>query len=52
MKRGQTQARCQEILCSQGGEAVERVVQRNYGCFIIGDTQDQVEWGSGKPDSG
>ena len=39
------QVRCQEeIFNSQGGEALEKVTQRSWGCPIHGVVQGQVGW--------
>ena len=39
-----------EIFCSRGGEALEQVAQRSFGCPILGAVQGQVGWGPGQPD--
>lgn len=30
----------------EGGETLEHIVQRNYGCSITGSIQDQTGWSS------
>ena len=39
-----------EISYSDGGEALEQVVQRSCGCPIPGGIQGQAVWGPGQPD--
>jgi len=35
---------------SEGGEALEQITQRSYGCHIPGGIQGQTAWGLGQPD--
>ena len=42
--------RCkEEVLHYEGGEALEQVAQRSYGCPIPGVFQGQVGWGFEQP---
>ena len=50
-QRGQIQVRYKEkVSYSEGGEALEWVVQRCGGCPIPGDFQDEARPGPGQPD--
>ena len=43
--------KCQEeILLSEGGEALGQVAQRTCGCPIPGGIRGQIGWGPGQPD--
>ena len=42
----------EEIFYSEGGEALEQVVQRGSRCPIPGNVQSQVVWCSEQPDLG
>jgi len=39
----------EEILYSEGGEAVEQVAQRSCGCPLPGSVQGQAGWGFEQP---
>lgn len=36
-------------LCDEGGDALEQVAQRSYGCLLHGSIQSQVGWGFEQP---
>jgi len=38
-----------EILYSEGGEALAQAAQRSCGCTITADIQVQIGWGPGQP---
>ena len=40
----------EEILPSEGGEALAQAAQRSCGCPIPGGAQGQAGWGLGRPD--
>ena len=43
--------RCkEEVLCCEGGEALEQVAQRSCGCPLPGIVQGQAGWGFEQPD--
>lgn len=49
-KNRQIQARYQkEVLCCEGAEALEQIVQRSCGCPIPGGVQGQAAWNSEQP---